>query len=58
MKCGLCSKLGNLNPKMGFGEPNKALSKWGLQTKSGQRELILEQIPFLEKERGEKGEES
>ena len=29
-----------------------------LKTKSGLRELILEQIPFLEKERGEKGEES
>ena len=29
----------------------------GLKTKSGLRELILEQIPFLEKERGEKGEE-
>ena len=32
--------------------------KWGLKTKSGLRELILEQIPFLEKERGETGEES
>ena len=29
-----------------------------LKTKSGLRELILEQISFLEKERGEKGEES
>ena len=29
-----------------------------LKTKSGLRELILKQIPFLEKERGEKGEES
>ena len=34
---------------MGFSE---------LKTKSGLRELILEQIPFLEKKRGEKGEES
>ena len=29
-----------------------------LKTKSGLREVILEQISFLEKERGEKGEES
>ena len=29
-----------------------------LKTKSGLRELILEKIPFLEKEGGEKGEES
>ena len=29
-----------------------------LKTKSGLRELIHEQIPFLENERGEKGEES
>ena len=29
-----------------------------LKTESGLRELILEQIPFLERERGEKGEES
>ena len=28
-----------------------------LKTKSGIRKLILEQIPFLEKERGENGEE-
>ena len=27
-----------------------------LKIKSGLRELILEQIPFLEKERGENGE--
>ena len=58
MKYGLYSTLGELNPKMGFGEPNKALRNRGLKTKSGIRELILEQIPFLEKERGEKGEES
>ena len=32
--------------------------KWGLKTKSGLRELILEQIPFIEKERGKEGEES
>ena len=41
-KCGLYSKLGKLNPKMGFGEPNKALRNKGLKTKSGIRELILE----------------
>ena len=29
-----------------------------LKTKSGLRELILEQIPFVEKEIGEKGEDS
>ena len=29
-----------------------------LKTKSGLRELILELISFLEKERGERGEES
>ena len=29
-----------------------------LKTKFWSRELILEQIPFLDKERGEKGEES
>ena len=29
-----------------------------LKTKSGLRELMLELIPFLEKDRGEKGEES
>ena len=29
-----------------------------LKTKSGIRELILKLIPFLEKERGEKGEKS
>ena len=32
--------------------------KWGIKTKSGLREPILEQTPFLEKKREEKGEES
>ena len=35
---------------------NKA--KQGLMGFSGLRELILEKIPFLEKERGEKGKET
>ena len=32
MKCGQYSKLGELNPKMGFGEPNKALRKYGFKS--------------------------
>ena len=31
MKCRLYSKLGELNPKMGFGKPNKALMKERLE---------------------------
>ena len=58
MKCGLYSKLRELNPKMGFGEPNKSLRNRGSKTKSCLRELILNQILFLEKEIGEKGEKS
>ena len=42
MKCGLYSKLGELNPKMGFGEQNKALRK----------------IPFLGEKERRKGEKS
>ena len=49
----------NLSQKNAFLWPNKALWRISdLRPKSGLRELILEQISFLEKERGEKGEES
>ena len=37
MKCGVYSKLREINPKMGFSEPNKALRNKGLKTKSGIR---------------------
>ena len=55
VKYGLYSKLRQLNPKMGFGEPNKALRNRGLKTKSGLRKLIWSKSYFLERKKGENG---